>query len=112
MIGNDNDKDKVDGNGNDKDKVDGNDKDKDKVDGNGSDKDKVDLASQIQCVQSWWILLFFNFSAHDFSIVNSLRQIWHDAGGFSYKSMRTLQELFPLINSSCKFSQIAHTKNI
>ena len=40
------------GNDNDKDKVDGNDKDKDKVDGNGSDKDKVDLASQIQCVQS------------------------------------------------------------
>ena len=36
----------------------------------------------------------------------------HDAGGFSYKSMRTLRELFPLLNFGCKYCQIAHTKNI
>ena len=35
----------------------------------------------------------------------------YGAGGFSYKSMWTLQELFPLINFGCKFCQIA-TKNI
>ena len=40
-----------------------------------------------------------------------MRQLRYGAGGFSYKSMWTLQELFPLINCGCKFCQIA-TKNI
>ena len=71
------------------------------------------------CLRSggWHLFHFFlfilvYFSAHDFSIVNSLRQLRHDAGGFSYKSMRTLRELFPLLNFGCKYCQIAHTKNI
>ena len=34
----------------------------------------------------------------------------HDAGGFSYKSMRTLRELFPLIRFGCKCYKIAHKK--
>ena len=59
---------------------------------------------------SFFILVYF--SAHVFSIVNSLRQLRHDAGGFSYKSMRTLRELFPLINFGCKCCQIAHKKNV
>ena len=42
----------------------------------------------------------FRFRTHDFSIVNSLRQFkYGGAGGFSYKSIWTLLELFPLINS-------------
>ena len=43
----------------------------------------------------FFILIYF--SAHSFIIVNILRQLKHDAGGFSYKSTWTLQELFPLI---------------
>ena len=43
----------------------------------------------------FFILVYF--SAHGFIIVNILRQLKHDAGGFSYKSTRTLLELFPLI---------------
>ena len=42
---------------------------------------------------------FFHFGLFfctQFSTFNSLRQLRHDAGGFSYKSMRTLRELFPL----------------
>ena len=67
----------------------------------------------------WWltkqtifIFILVYFSAHYFSIVNSLRQLRHDAGGFSYKSIRTLRELFPLIIFGCKCCQIAHKKNI
>ena len=57
---------------------------------------------------TFFIFIFFilvYFSAHEFSIVNSFRQLRHDAGGFSYKSMRTLRELFPLINFGCKCCQ-------
>ena len=71
---------------------------------------------------SFFILVYF--SAHVFSIVNILRQLRHDAGGFSYKSTWTLQELFPLIilvvnvklntqknikaPNSCEFKNLAH----
>ena len=46
-------------------------------------------------VSFFFILVYF--SAHSFIIVNISRQLKHDAGGFSYKSTRTLLELFPLI---------------
>ena len=73
-----------------------------------------------QCIyyESVYTLIFLNFifilvyfSAHNFRIFNNLRQLMYGAGGFSYKSMWTLRELFPLINFGCKFCQIA-TKNI
>ena len=46
-----------------------------------------------------WILTFFilvYISAHVYMIVNIMRQHWYGAGGFSYKSTWTLQELCPL----------------
>ena len=46
------------------------------------------------------------------AIVNILRQLRYGAGGFSYKSRWTLQELFPLINCGCKCCQIATIKII
>ena len=45
----------------------------------------------------FFIFILVYFSAHSFIIVNISRQLKHDAGGFSYKSTRTLLELFPLI---------------
>ena len=46
---------------------------------------------------NFFFFILVYFSAHSFIIVNILRQLKHDAGGFSYKSTWTLQELFPLI---------------
>ena len=48
-------------------------------------------------LQSFFIFILVYFSAQDFTIVNILRQLKYGAGGFSYKSMRTLRELFPLL---------------
>ena len=70
------------------------------------------IMMMMMSMTTFFIFILVYFSAHDFRIVNSLRQLRHDAGGFSYKSMRTLRELFPLINFGCKCCHIAHTKNI
>ena len=35
-----------------------------------------------------------------------MRQLQYGAGGFSYKSIRTSQELFPLLNCGCKFVKL------
>ena len=39
-----------------------------------------------------------------------MRQLQYGAGGFSYKSIRTLQELFPLLNCGCKFVKLYKKK--
>ena len=35
-----------------------------------------------------------------------MRQLQYGAGGFSYKSIRTSLELFPLLNCGCKFVKL------
>ena len=46
--------------------------------------------------QAFHFLILVYFSAHVYMIVNIMRQHWYGAGGFSYKSTWTLQELCPL----------------
>ena len=41
-----------------------------------------------------------------------MRQLKHDAGGFSYKSTWTLQELFPLIILVVNIKLNTHKKNV
>ena len=51
----------------------------------------------------FFIFILVYFSAHDITKVNIMRQLQYGAGGFSYKSIKTSQELFPLIIFGCKF---------
>ena len=64
-----------------------------------------------RCAATFFFILVY-FSAHGFSIVNILRQLRHDAGGFSYKSTWTLQELFPLIILVVNVDKLNTHKNI
>ena len=58
----------------------------------------------------FFIFILVYFSAHDITKVNIMRQLQYGAGGFSYKSIRTSQELFPLLNCGCKFVKLYRKK--
>ena len=59
---------------------------------------KMDKVSPTLQYTLFFIFILVYFSAHDITKVNIMRQLQYGAGGFSYKSIRTLQELFLLLN--------------
>ena len=67
---------------------------------------QIYLFKQPNVLVSLDIIILVYFSAQVFTMVNILRQLKYGAGGFSYKSMQTLRELFPLINFGCKCCRI------
>ena len=67
-------------------------------------------------VASYHVLIWYTFffSAHEYKIVNNFEttKVWCRAGGFSYKSTWTLQELFPLIIMVVNICHLKQNKTI